>query len=102
MHSLAPEGTTQRIRRSRHEAHATEALWRGFDSFSFVEWLLAEICPDVGPWTPCSFSVMLAILVCVGAVMAVWSPLSMLRGATSKECTTGNLKMEDAWGNGCR
>jgi hypothetical protein len=37
VHSLSPGGTTQRIRRSRHVTHATEALWRGFVALSFIE-----------------------------------------------------------------
>jgi hypothetical protein len=46
VHSLSPGGTTQRIRRSRQAAHATEALWRGFAVFSFAELDSTEGCPD--------------------------------------------------------
>jgi hypothetical protein len=76
VHSLSPAGTTQRIRRSLHEAHATEALWRGFDNFSFVEPLSAEACSDLpsadGRFASCpSFCccLVLAILVRVERVV---------------------------------
>jgi len=38
VHSLLPGGTTQRMRRSRHWAHATEALCLGLGGFPFVCW----------------------------------------------------------------
>jgi hypothetical protein len=46
VHSLSPGGTTQRIRRSRQVTHATEALWRGFATFSFAALDSTEGCPN--------------------------------------------------------
>jgi hypothetical protein len=93
MHSLSPEGTTQRIRRSRHEAHAIEALWRGFENFSFVEGPSIGSCSNLGSveddpslWKPfCLLSIVLAILVGVDAVMTVCPCLEYTPGPRSFE-----------------